>query len=762
VVTGEPRLRRAPPIRAVRVVLLLVTAAWLAVAYAPGGEPPVALRAAVYAAAVLLAFLRACLVPTARGAWFSAGLALTAWAAGDLARILPAVPPTGYPLATDLAQLAAYPLLALTAVALLRVSFPAGVPTRADVPVWLEAVVAAAGATAAAAALTLDRILGTVHPAGLARTVDHAHPYADLGLVALLAATTALSRRRAGLAWPVLAAGGILLAVADLVTLAGHDATPLPPLAAALVATAAWLPDRATADDGPDPAAALAAPVAGAAALALLGYGNWRPLDRPAVILACAALALAGLRAGLTVRTARTLHANRLAAGLDHATGLANSQAYEQRLAGYRSGRLALITLQSHGLTEINDALGREVGAALLAQLGPRLSEVVLRPSTMDGSVQSEVDHSLVARLDDGDFAVLTDRSLTEAVELARRLQTAVESGFTVGEMVLELTASVGVAALPDHADSTAALRHCADAALATAKADGTGVQAYGARVAGTVRAQARSLVDELRAGLERGELSALYQPVVELRVGAVVAAEVQPRWRHPSRGFLAAAEFVPLAEQAGLMRQVTLAVLRQALGQCRAWHEGGLALRVAVDLGAPTLFDARLPYDVARLLSDRGVHPHSLVFEITEDVLLSGTERTRVAVERLRTLGVGITVDDFGRGRTTLSLPRALPVDELKLDPSLVAGVTESLRGAAITRFAVEGAHASGLRVAAAGVTEAAAVEALNEQGCDLIQGPLVSPPLPADAFTRWLVRQGSAGEPGPRPAEAGFGRKT
>jgi diguanylate cyclase len=761
VVTGEPRLRRTPAILEARIGLLLVTAAWVAVAYAPGGEPPVALRAAVYGAAVLLVLLRACLVLAARGAWLSAGLALTAWAAGDLARVLPATPPTDYPLPTDLVQLAAYPLLALTALGLLRASFPAGVPGRADVPVWLEAVVAAAGATAAAAAFTIDRVLAAAHPTGQARTVDHAHPYGDLALVALLAAATALSRRRAGLAWPVLAAGGILLAVADLVTLAGHDATALPPLAAALVATAAWLPDRA-AGERPDPVAALAAPVAGAAALALLVYGNWRPVDRVAVIVAGAAIALAGLRAGLTVRTARTLHAHQIQTGVDHGTGLANQQAYEQRLAEHRAGRLALITLQSHGLTEINDALGRDIGAALLAQLGPRLSEVVLRPSTMDGSVQSEVDQPLVARLDDGDFAVLADRSLTEAVELARRLQTAVESGFTVGEMVLELTASVGVAALPDHADSTAALRHCADAALATAKADGTGVQAYGARVAGTVRAQAQSLVDDLRAGLARGELTVLYQPVVELRVGAVVAAEVQPRWRHPSRGVLTAAEFVPLAEQAGLMRKVTLAVLRQALGQCRAWHEGGLALRVAVDLGAPTLFDARLPYDVARLLSDRGVHPHSLVFEITEDVLLSGTERTRGAVERLRTLGVGITVDDFGRGRTALSLPRALPVDELKLDPSLVAGVTQSLRGAAITRFAVEGAHAAGLRVAAAGVSDAATVDALNEQGCDLIQGPLVSPPLPADAFTRWLVRHGSAGEPEPAPAEAGFGRKT
>jgi diguanylate cyclase len=753
--------QRRPGVVVARATLLLVAAGWAAVAYAPGAVPPAGLRAASYGVAVALVLLRAALLPTHRSGWLAAAVGLAAWAGGDLARVLPAPPPTGYPLPTDVAQLAAYPLLALTAIALLRTALP----KRNDLAVWIEAVIAAAGATAAAAAFTLDEVLAGAHPAGPARTVDHAHPYADLGLVALLAAATALARRRAGLAWPVLAAGGILLATADLVTLAGHDATPLPPLAAVLVATAAWLPDRAA--DRPDPAAALAAPIAGAAALTMLVLGNWRQIDRAAVILAAATLAIAGLRAGLSVRLARTLHADRRATGLDRATGLANQEAFEQRLAGHRAGRLALITLQSHGLTEITDALGRDVGAALLAQLGPRLSEVVTRPSTMDGSVQSEVDHPLVARLDDGDFAVVTERGQADAIELARRLQTAVESGFTVGEMVLELTASAGVATMPEHADNTGRLRHCADAALSTAKANGTGVQAYGARVAGTVRAQARSLVDDLRAGLDRGELSVLYQPVVELRVGAVVAAEVQPRWRHPSRGILTAPEFVPLAEQAGLMRSVTLTVLRQALGQCRAWHEGGLALRVAVDLGAPTLFDARLPYDVARLLADRGVHPHSLLFEITEDVLLSGTDRTRVAVERLRTLGVGITVDDFGRGRTALSLPRALPVDELKLDATLVAGVAESLRGAAITRFAVEGAHASGLRVAAAGVTDAATVDALNEQGCDLIQGPLVSPPLPADAFTRWLVRRGSAepeAGPGRRdaPAEAGFGRKT
>jgi EAL domain-containing protein (putative c-di-GMP-specific phosphodiesterase class I) len=272
-------------------------------------------------------------------------------------------------------------------------------------------------------------------------------------------------------------------------------------------------------------------------------------------------------------------------------------------------------------------------------------------------------------------------------------------------------------------------------------------------------RSQALALVEELRAAIEDGKLILHYQPIVELRAGAVVTVEALVRWPHPTRGLLTPETFLPLAEQAGLMHRLTISVLDQALAQSRAWRDGGLVMRLAVNLGVSTMLDARLPYDVARLLNERRVHPSTLIFEITEDVLLADADQARPALDRLRTLGVGTAIDDYGRGHSSLNLLRTLAADELKLDRSLVAEIATSQRDVAIVRSTIDLAHSLGLRVTAVGVQAAAAAELLYESGCDLAQGTLVCPPLPAGALTNWLVRQtaAAAAVPSPRPPRGG-----
>jgi EAL domain-containing protein (putative c-di-GMP-specific phosphodiesterase class I) len=596
------RTGRRAPVRALRILLVPVAVGYAAAAYTPGGDATIDgdLRTGVLGGAVLLALLRAALVPRGRLAWLAGTLALAGWAVGDVTRQLPSLRPSSYPAPTDVAPLVLGPLLVVAAVLLLRGS-AAG---RAGVG-WLDGAVAGSGTAAIAASLALATVLDAAHPAGAARFVDLARPIADLALLGVLAGALAVTWWRAGPGWLAFAAGGILLAGADLAQLAltalgrGSGADPLRPLGVAMIGAAAWLPDR------PRPlrpeSAAVVPMLGAAAALGLLLYGNWRPVDRPAVLLAGGCLLLAGLRAGLALRDARAL----------------------------------------------------------------------------------------------------------------------------------------------------AAALHRVRAAQAEAAAHDPAVDEQHDRMLG--------LIEDLRAAVEQGKLTLHYQPIVELRAGAVVAVEALVRWQHPTRGLLTPDAFLPLAEQSGLMRQLTVGVLDQALGQSRAWRERDLRMRIAVNLGVSTLLDGRLPYDVARLLSERGVHPSTLVFEITDDVLLADADQARQAVDRLRTLGVGTAIDDYGGGHSSLGLLRTLPVDELKLDRSLVAEVIASQRDAAIVRSAIDLAHSLGLRVTGVGVQAAAAAELLYESGCDLAQGTLICPPLPAGPLTDWLVRQGAAAAAVPPPRSTG-----
>jgi diguanylate cyclase (GGDEF)-like protein len=626
-----------------RIVLVPAAVGYAAAAYTPGGDAAVDswLRAAVLGAAVLLVLLRVALLPRQGPAWLAIALALAAWSIGDIARRLPELHLPGYPAPTDLALLALAPLLLAGTLALL----PAALPPRPALS-WLDGGLAGLGGAALAAGLALAGVLDHAHPAGAARLVDLARPIADVALLGVLAGALAMSWWRAGAGWLLLAAGGLLLAGTDLAQLAfvalghrGPGAGPLQPLGAAVIASAAWLPSRPRAARRYSPAMLVAPLLAFAVAVGLLLYGSWRPVYRPAVLLAGACLLLYGVRSALAYRETRALVASQREAATDYLTGVSNRRQFDLRLTELArtlapTDRLALVLLGLDRFKEINDSFGHEVGDALLRQLGPRLREVV-------GSGE------VIARLAGDKFAVLALTGADEVVDLGRRLRGALEEAFAVGDVALQLEASVGIAALPQHAADVRGLVRAAETALQHAKAAHTGVEVYDPARNGQRGRANLALVEELRVAFELGQLTLYYQPIVELRAGAVVSVEALVRWRHPTRGLLAPDAFLRLAEQAGLMHRLTTTVLGQALGQSRAWRELGLGMRIAVNLHISTLLDARLPYDVARLLHQRGVHPSVLTFEVTEDVLLADPVRTRRAVDRLRTLGVGTAIDD-------------------------------------------------------------------------------------------------------------------
>ena len=249
------------------------------------------------------------------------------------------------------------------------------------------------------------------------------------------------------------------------------------------------------------------------------------------------------------------------------------------------------------------------------------------------------------------------------------------------------------------------------------------------------------ALVGQLRRALEHDELRVFYQPKVVLGDGAVVGMEALVRWQHPELGMLSPDDFVPLAEQTGLVRPLTAVVLRVALRQCREWLDAGRHMSVAVNLSARGLDDAMLPVLVDELLAAAGVPPSALTLEITETSVMSDVARTLPLLQRLADLGVALSVDDFGTGYSSLAYLRRLPVTEVKIDKSFVQDMGTDAGDAAIVETIVGLARHLGLRVVAEGVEDELSRERLVNMGCDLAQGYLISRPMPADRLDAWLA---------------------
>jgi EAL domain-containing protein (putative c-di-GMP-specific phosphodiesterase class I) len=247
-------------------------------------------------------------------------------------------------------------------------------------------------------------------------------------------------------------------------------------------------------------------------------------------------------------------------------------------------------------------------------------------------------------------------------------------------------------------------------------------------------------LVGELRRAIERGELILHYQPKAELRSGRVQWVEALVRWDHPTRGRLFPDEFIPLAEQTGLIRPLTAWVLDEALTQTSAWLVNGLRLGVAVNLSARNLHDGELPGQVQELLHKHSFPPALLKVEITESSLVVDPERAMHILSRLRAMGVQVAIDDFGVGYSSLAYLKKLPVTELKIDRSFIQQMVVNRHDAAIVRSTIDLSHELGLEVVAEGVEDEATWDLLYRLGCDVVQGNLISSPLSPAELAEWL----------------------
>jgi diguanylate cyclase (GGDEF)-like protein/PAS domain S-box-containing protein len=417
----------------------------------------------------------------------------------------------------------------------------------------------------------------------------------------------------------------------------------------------------------------------------------------------------------------------------DQLTSLPNRTLLHDRLqqgilAASRERRsLALLVIDLDHFKDVNDTFGHQYGDLLLEQIGPRLRAVLRESDT-------------VARLGGDEFAILLpEADRAAAVETAGRLLAAFTPSFVVDGRNLLVGASIGVAICPEHGEDAQTLLRRADVAMYVAKRDGGGQAMYDPEQ-DRYSPGRLTLVGDLREALEGDGLLLHFQPTLDLQTGAFAGAEALVRWQHPERGLLPPDEFIPVAEQNGLIRHLSHWVLDRALQQYREWRQAGLDLPVAVNLSMRDLHDRHLPDAVANLLTRWNVAPACLTLEITESTLMADPAQAMEVVARLSAMGIQMAIDDFGTGYSSLAYLKRLPVDKLKIDKSFVRHLATDAHDAAIVQSTVGLAHALGLSLVAEGVEDQASWDLLAQMGCDVAQGYFISRPIPADKLTVWL----------------------
>jgi len=420
--------------------------------------------------------------------------------------------------------------------------------------------------------------------------------------------------------------------------------------------------------------------------------------------------------------------------GLPNRTLLADLLEQALRVAKRDGTSAGLLLLDLDRFKEVNDTLGHDYGDELLRQIGPRLSGVLRGVDT-------------IARLGGDEFAVLLPevRGVEEATEVAAALLAALAIPFTVEGIGVDVEASVGVVISGEHGQDAITLMQRADIAMYVAKTQHLGVFVYDATIDGH-SASKLALVGDLRRALDCGELVLHYQPKVSISTGEVLGAEALVRWQHPERGLIFPDEFIPLAENTGLMNPLTRHVLDAALAQARTWVDAGRPLPIAVNLSARDLHDERFADLVAQLLARHDISAHLLELEVTETAIMFDPVRARATLQELSALGIRLSLDDFGAGYTSLSQLTSMPISEIKIDRSFVTTMADDPSNALIVRSVVELGHNLGLTLVAEGVETQIVLNALAGLGCDVAQGYHLSRPIPVAAFDTWCAqRRGS-----------------
>jgi PAS domain S-box-containing protein len=434
----------------------------------------------------------------------------------------------------------------------------------------------------------------------------------------------------------------------------------------------------------------------------------------------------------------------------DSLTGLPNRTFYKELvsrallLAKRHHWTIAIIFIDLDYFKRINDTLGHDIGDQLLLTVG-NLVKTCIRKSDFIARSEGDELENVVARLGGDEFIVLLNEiaHAQDASRVARRILKELARPFTLAGHEVFVTASIGIALYPlDGTDAESLLKN-ADVAMYHAKNQGRNNYQFYTKSMNATSLQRLDLENDLRKALDRGEFLLYYQPTVDVQTRTIIGAEALVRWKHPNKGMISPGEFIPLAEETGLIVPIGEWVLRTACSQNRAWqHAGNTPFRVAVNLSGRQFDQEGLIEVVSNALRDTGLDPQYLELEITESTIMKNPEKAATTLQKLKGMGICLSIDDFGTGYSSLGNLRKFPIDTLKIDRSFVMNITTDSDDAAITTAIIAMAHSLKLGVIAEGVESEDQQSFLRERACDAVQGYLFSRPVPAEEFIK-LVRE-------------------
>lgn len=453
------------------------------------------------------------------------------------------------------------------------------------------------------------------------------------------------------------------------------------------------------------------------------------------LVLASLAIGLGLMIAPVVIRKANNqADALQQQAMFDSLTNLPNRLLFTDRLrhtvlsARHEQRSFGLLVIDIDHFKAINETFGRNIGDQVLQYAAACIQTCLNEPDTL-------------AHMEGEEFAVLrtTVIDLDDAIALVKRIRASISEPFEISGRRLEIAASIGVAMFPHHGDEADALLHAADAAMHIAKQTKRGYRIYSEDM--DHGAQDRvALLHELGQAVANDELRLHYQPKIDINISQVSGVEALMRWQHPTEGLMAPEQFIPLAEQSGLIKPLTNWVLNTALRQYAEWYRAGVRLPMSVKVPTASIQDPDFPDQIAKCLSEYDVPASNVEIEIKETAVISEPAQATECLRRLHAMGFQIAIGDFGTGQSSLAYLTELLVANIKIDKSLVLDMAASRGGTMVVRTTVKLGHTLGLKVIAKGVENQGSWDTLKGFGCDSAQGYYMSRPLPAVELLDWL----------------------